>query len=254
MAALGEAAGKRAVCWDIDGTLCDSFQLAFDATAKVLTSRGFPAPSAEEYHLFTKYTTPVRLARHCGLEPGTEEFERLGTELGAEFDELYIGLVDMQTAAFFPGIKDLLVDLGTRGVSLGALTNAAVQYAEAVLSCNEVRSHFTVVHGADDVPQAKPAPDGLLLCSEELGISASDCIYIGDSPSDGAAAKAAGMRSIGVTWGSHPVERVTPAFDVVVSTVDDLRSQVDEFLGNDGGKVSAPCATQNLARSRRPDD
>lgn len=91
------------------------------------------------------------------------------------------------------------------------------------------------MHGADDVPKAKPAPDGLILCSEELEILPVNSIYIGDSPSDGAAAKAAGMRSIGVTWGSHPVERVAPAFDVTVSSVDELRVELDLFVDEISG-------------------
>lgn len=119
---------KRAILWDIDGTLCDSFQLGFDATAKVLKNRGVQPPTAEEYHACTRYTTPVRLARHCGLEPGSEEFDRIGTELGAEFDELYISLVDTKIAGLYPGIKELLDDLyyKRKDILIGALTNAAV--------------------------------------------------------------------------------------------------------------------------------
>eukprot|EP00811_Abedinium_folium_P006328 NODE_15823_length_1028_cov_6.964484.p1 GENE.NODE_15823_length_1028_cov_6.964484~~NODE_15823_length_1028_cov_6.964484.p1 ORF type:complete len:279 (-),score=81.19 NODE_15823_length_1028_cov_6.964484:82-918(-) len=240
MAALVEKAVRatphrvahHAVLWDVDGTLCDSFRLAFDATTTVLARRGFAGISEEEYHRGTKYTTPERLARHCGLTPdvGKEEFERLGAELGAEFDALYIGLVDSRTAGFFSGMRDLVVDLGERGAPQAVLTNAAVKYAQAVLLSNNVSALFSVVHGADDVPKAKPAPDGLQLCAREVGVSPSDCVYIGDSPNDGAAAKAAGMRSIGVSWGSHSVESLVGAFDVVVSTVETLKAEVDAFL------------------------
>ena len=189
------------IIFDIDGTLCDSFQLGFSATNTVLQNNGFGSVTADQYHAGTKWTTPERLARHCGLDPVKDEpaFKSLGSKLGAEFDELYIGLVSTETAPFYPGIGDLLVKLAGRG-KLGALTNAAVAYAERVLDVNRARGLFAAVHGADDVPRPKPAPDGLLQCCRELGMDISSAVYIGDSPSDGAAARAAGMASIGVTW------------------------------------------------------
>ena len=45
-----------------------------------------------------------------------------------------------------------------------------------------------------------------------------DLVYVGDSPSDGKAARAAGCKSVGVAWGSHPVENLTPQFDIIVHT------------------------------------
>jgi ribonucleotide monophosphatase NagD (HAD superfamily) len=47
------------------------------------------------------------------------------------------------------------------------------------------------------------------------GVSPSEAVYVGDSPSDGAAAREAGMPCIGVTWGSHKKETLDPAFDQV---------------------------------------
>ena len=70
-------------------------------------------------------------------------------------------------------------------------------YVERVLAVHNLQGHFRIMHGADDVPAPKPAPDGLLLCCRELGQDASQCVYVGDSPSDGLAARAAGMKSIG---------------------------------------------------------
>ena len=52
----------------------------------------------------------------------------------------------------------------------------------------------------------------------ELFCAAEHSIYIGDAPSDGKAAKAAGMQSIGVTWGSFAIAKMAPHFDAVVSS------------------------------------
>jgi phosphoglycolate phosphatase-like HAD superfamily hydrolase len=107
------------------------------------------------------------------------------------------------------------------------LTNACSEYARAIYSCNEViSSTFDICYGVDDVPNAKPSGDGLLRICKVLGVSPADAVYIGDAPSDGQAAAAAGMTSIGVTWGSFPVKAMTPAFDVLVDTVADLEKLV----------------------------
>ncbi len=71
-------------------------------------------------------------------------------------------------------------------------------WQEAVLHANDVRSRFCVVHGADDVPAAKPAPDGILQCLREMNVHPHEAVYIGDSPSDGRAAAAAGCASVAV--------------------------------------------------------
>ena len=109
-------------------------------------------------------------------------------------------------------------------------------------------SLFKVALGADEVPAAKPAGDGLILCCERLGVQPSSrctraraeasagseagkqaspppplpslcepivrSVYIGDSPSDGKAARAAGMKSVGVLWGACAESALAGNFDV----------------------------------------
>lgn len=211
----------KGVIFDIDGTLADSWKLGFDATAVILDKNGIEPITEEIYHQCTKYATPERLARHAGVEPGSEDFIATGARLAEEFDELYVGLVSVETAGFFPGIETLLRSI-PQEVKVGALTNAAVRYAHAVLESNcptsssngkrgEIYERFHSIRGADNVPKPKPAPDGLFQVCDDLGLEPEDCVYIGDSPSDGVAAHAAGMPSIAVLWGSHPEESLRKA-------------------------------------------
>lgn len=226
----------KAILFDIDGTLADSFQLGFDATATVLSNHDIPAITAKIYHDHTIYPTPDRLARHAGLLPGDDDYERVGAMLAQEFDDLYIGLVTTQTAGFYDGIQGMLDKIPKQHVALGALTNAAARYAHAVLTVNShaadpgnptvLYQRFGAIRGADDVPKAKPAPDGLWTVLQDLGMdasAASSCVYVGDSPSDAKAAKAAGMAAIGVLWGSHSEQTLQEApFDVLCATVPEL--------------------------------
>ena len=230
---LGMGVQQRAVLWDIDGTLCDSYGLAFDATNRALTSNGFAATSLEEYKAYTVYTTPVRLARHAKLEPGTAEFDSVGAKLGAQFDADYTALVTPETVQVFPGLMDLIRGLDGAGARQGCLTNAAKAYADAVVGAHGLGSVFKTVHGADSVPAPKPAGDGLLLCAAELQCAPAACAYVGDSPTDGKAARAAGFGlAVGVAFDSrsaHNAAALKDHFDVVVDNVPELTDILKAF-------------------------
>uniref|UniRef100_A0A0G4F039 Phosphoglycolate phosphatase n=1 Tax=Chromera velia CCMP2878 TaxID=1169474 RepID=A0A0G4F039_9ALVE len=237
MSQEGPARQLCSVIWDVDGTLSDSFRLGYDATTTVLGR----AVSEEEYHYGTRYTTPERLSRHQGLDPEKDgkEFWEVGNELGRKFDELYISLVTMETAGFFPLLRDVVEELGDRGILQGALTNAAVLYAEAVLKCNGVRPLFRSVQGADTVPKPKPQPDGLFQVCKELGMDPLSCVYVGDSPSDGDASRAAGLFSVGVLWGSHKRETLEGKFDVIVESPEDLREVLSKIVKGENQGLAA---------------
>jgi len=209
-----------AVLWDVDGTLVESTKLAFDATNEVLQGAGRDAISVDEYKVGCRYTTPERFNFHLGLP--TDENHPDGVELGQKFDDTYVARVSRETAGLFDGMDRLLRSLSLNGHPQGVLSNACGAYVRAVMTANELDelpgqriALMKVAKGADEVPQAKPQPDGLFECCELLSVAPEDAVYVGDSPSDGKAAKAAGMRSIGVLWGANPRDKLEDHFDVV---------------------------------------
>jgi HAD superfamily hydrolase (TIGR01549 family) len=229
------------VIFDIDGTLADSFRLGFDATRVVLQKNGLDDIDEQTYHDCTIFATPERMARHAGIFPGDPEYGEVSTRLAKEFDDFYIGLVSIETAAFYPGIRKMIMSIPNH-IRIGALTNAAHQYAHAVLRVNsdsngDIYSRFSSIRGADDVPKPKPNPDGLwVVCEDMGGIDPTKCVYVGDSPSDGTASKNAGMSAIGVLWGSHSEKKVRDApFDHICDSVEALCTllpQTEEVLEN----------------------
>jgi beta-phosphoglucomutase-like phosphatase (HAD superfamily) len=127
----------------------------------------------------------------------------------------------------------------TTEIKFACLTNACVAYAHAVLKVNSIvgdindtslYDKFLSIHGADTVPAPKPEPDGLYQICKELNVSPANAVYIGDSPTDALAADAAGMPSIGVTWGSHSEESVRNSrFTYVATTVDELEALLNSY-------------------------
>mmetsp|Transcript_34663 Transcript_34663/g.68393 ORF Transcript_34663/g.68393 Transcript_34663/m.68393 type:complete len:299 (-) Transcript_34663:6-902(-) len=208
----------RGVLWDVDGTLVESTRLAFEATNAVLKKGGCKEVTESEYKVGSRYTTPRRFGFHVS---GNAD-DPAGPVLAQEFDSLYVTQVSTATVPLFPGLKRVLEELESTGCHLGALSNACSDYVRAVVAVNGLNASFTCQRGADEVPAAKPEPAGLLQCCAELGLEVAECAYIGDAPTDGRAARQAGMRAIGVAWGSSAASTLEAECDEVVETVDQL--------------------------------
>ena len=208
-----------AVIFDVDGTLADSTQLAFTATNEVLARNGHAQVSIEEYRKATIHTTPRRMAVHAHGDPDHPD----GATLGADFDDTYVARVSEETTPFFPHVAATIHAVADQGARLGVLSNACGEYAREVCAANgdagAALARWDCVFGADDVPAPKPAPDGLHACIQTLLGNDADhscVVYVGDAPTDGTAARAAGCRSVAVAWGAHSADDLRPHFDVVV--------------------------------------
>ena len=80
---------------------------------------------------------------------------------------------------------------------------------------NNARGAFGSVHGADSVERAKPFPDGRLCVASDLGLAPGHCIYVGDAPTDGAAARAAGAGLENRTGvGSHAASKLEASWSL----------------------------------------
>jgi pyrophosphatase PpaX len=99
------------------------------------------------------------------------------------------------------GIEDVIVRLHEEGVRLGVVTAKWRATAELAFERLRVGDLFEVLVGGDETEGHKPDPDPLLLGAKRMGVSPQDCAYVGDSPFDIRAAKAAHMYSVAVTWG-----------------------------------------------------
>jgi HAD superfamily hydrolase (TIGR01509 family) len=129
-----------------------------------------------------------------------------------------------EMCTMFDGINDLLSMLKSRGVPMGIMTAKGRDTADIALAELGWAGMFKSVVTGDDVVKSKPDPEGALLVASELGIEPRDCVFIGDSPADIGAGKAAGMRTIWAGW--HPVyaEKVRALSpDHLAQTPNDLK-------------------------------
>jgi pyrophosphatase PpaX len=105
------------------------------------------------------------------------------------------------------GVLDVLPTLRAGGRRLGIVTakrRVTVQLAFDALP--ELEPLFDVVVGSEDTTRHKPDPEPLLHALDALGAEPQEAAYVGDSPFDVRAAKAAGVFAVAVTWGGIHVE------------------------------------------------
>ena len=99
------------------------------------------------------------------------------------------------------GMGEVLVRLRDEGRRLGIVTAKRRSTVELAFASVPVAHLFEAVVGGDETERHKPHPEPLLLAAERMGADPAETAYVGDSPFDIRAAKAAGMHAIGVTWG-----------------------------------------------------
>jgi pyrophosphatase PpaX len=126
------------------------------------------------------------------------------------------------------GIEEVLVRLHEEGRRLGVVTAKRRSTVELAFAKVPLAHLFETVVGGDETTLHKPDPEPLLLAAKRMGADPAETAYVGDSPFDVAAAKAAGMFAIAVTWGRiHDRARLEEAEpDAIVDTAEELLALV----------------------------
>lgn len=101
----------------------------------------------------------------------------------------------------YNGMKELLAWMKGQGMKLAVLTNKAAPQAEANIEKVYGRGYFDLVTGERPGLRRKPDPQGALYTADSLGVKPEECLYVGDTNTDMKTGMAAGMDTVGVTWG-----------------------------------------------------
>jgi pyrophosphatase PpaX len=202
------------VLFDFDGTVVDSGPI-------ILASMRH----ATETVLQRSYTEQELMASVGG--PGLEaQMEVFGPGRVEELVRVYRAHNEPlhETLEIFLGIEDLLTGLRDEGRTLGLVTAKRRTTVELAFATLPIAHLFETVVAGDDTIKHKPSPEPLLLALERLGASAAEAAYVGDSPYDMQAARAAGLYAVGVTWGRIHAREVLSDADVVVDTAQELHA------------------------------
>ena len=103
----------------------------------------------------------------------------------------------------FEGVGEMLMRLRDEGCRLGIVTSKLRTVVDLVLDQISYGPAFEVIVTVDDTELHKPEPDPILFALERLNVGPDAAIYVGDSPFDILAARAAGVASGAALWGLH---------------------------------------------------
>ena len=179
------------VLFDLDGTVIDSGAIIL-ASMRHAAKEVLGAEPSDEL-LMAAVGGPGLEAQMHALAP--DRVEELVTVYRAHNEPLHEQLMCCA------GMEDVLVRLRDEGRRLGIVTAKRRATVELAFNVLPLRHLFETVVGGDETKRHKPDPEPLLLAAERLNVDARDCAYVGDSPFDIRAAKAAQMFAVAVTWG-----------------------------------------------------
>ncbi|MEO8478241.1 MAG: HAD-IA family hydrolase [Gemmatimonadota bacterium] len=203
------------VLFDLDGTLIDSIDLIVDSYLHVFRTHQLPVLSREE--LIEGIGTPL-----WTVFGGFTDDRAVIDGWIVTYREYNLAHHDQRVVAF-PGVTEMLRSIHDAGRPLGLVTSKNHAGAERGLRLIGVRELFAVIVGADDVTHPKPHPEPVQRALGQLDAVATNAWYIGDSHHDIDCGNAAGVRTIGVTWGPVSRERLTASGPThLIDTPDQL--------------------------------
>ena len=202
------------VLFDLDGTVIDSGAIIL-ASMRHAAKEVLGAEPPDEL-LMAAVGGPGLEAQMQALAP--DRVDELVTVYRAHNEPLHDEL------ACCAGIEDVLVRLKDEGRRLGIVTAKRRATVELAFNVLPIEHLFETVVGGDETKAHKPDPEPLLLAARRLNVEAEDCAYVGDSPFDIRAAKAAEMFAVAVTWGGihdrAKLEAEQP--DTIVDSAEEL--------------------------------
>jgi phosphoglycolate phosphatase len=186
----------RAVLFDLDGTFADTAPDLAGAVNRMRVDRGLRALPLEQLRPMASHG--ARGLLQVGFEAAPEDPGY--ADLRDEFLRNYTEAICVESRVY-PGIEALLDALAARRIPWGIVTNKVEVLTRRLLAAMRLAHPPACVVSGDTAARPKPAPDPLLYAAAQLGVAASDCIYLGDDLRDMQAALAAGMGAAAVTYG-----------------------------------------------------
>lgn len=178
---------KKAVLFDLDGTLVDSMWMWYQIDVEYLGRFGLACPPDLQRNIegMSFSETAVYFKETFGLPDSLEEIKQAWIDMSIEKYRTQVPLKK--------GAGRFLEFLKESGIQAGIATSNGRDMVDVVLDALKIRSCFQVVVTACQVAAGKPAPDIYRKVAEDLGVRPEDCIVFEDVPAGILAGKAAGM-------------------------------------------------------------
>jgi phosphoglycolate phosphatase len=214
----------RAYLFDLDGTLVDSAPDINRALNAALVAQGYPSVDCSLSLNWVGFGSRVLLEHALRYHDAAHRIA----------DEAHMqGLLDSFVAYYsahiadlskvYPGVVATLDALKARGAGLAVVTNKFAGLSRQLLEALALAPYFTSVVGGDTLAQRKPDAAPALHACHALGCAAHEALFVGDSPTDVATARAAGCAVVCLRDGyRHGMAAEALGADAIIDSLTDL--------------------------------
>ena len=193
----------RFLVFDFDGTLADTTEGILRTTEATVARMGLPAPDR------TAVQQAIGLPLRGSLRAAGIPEDRL--EEGADIYHVLFYEVAPKHVSIYPGVKEGLVSLAQAGYRMSIATSRSEPSLVMLLEEHGIRQYFEILGTVGCVSNPKPAPDLVQWVLERFGASPEESVVIGDTTFDIQMGKAAGCRTVAVSYGNHSAELLQTA-------------------------------------------
>jgi beta-phosphoglucomutase len=206
---------RKAIIFDMDGTMIDNMMVHHRAWQQQLAIEGFSYSLSDIIEQFHGKNLDI-IERIFGEKYSPEERQRFSNDKEAKYREMYrpdLKLID--------GLAELLATAYENEIPMAIGTAAQYANVDLVLDTLNIRNYFDVIVADIDVVNGKPDPEVFLKVAEKLGIEPSSCLVFEDSPVGAKTAQNAGMKAIIITTthkahefaGQNHIIRTAPSYE-----------------------------------------
>jgi phosphoglycolate phosphatase len=219
------------VIFDLDGTLADTVPQIALSVKRALERNNLPFPGVDRIRGFVGNGADRLIQRSITNRFDATESDiepELFQKVRRDYFEIYMDEIS-SNFSLFPGVRETLKDLKKHGIKLAIATNKPDIYIKPWLKAAELESIFDVTVGGGILATKKPDPEILFQICRKLSVDCSNALMVGDSSNDVLAARNAGMRSVGLTYGynySKPIASFNPSY-----VLDDFSKIIEIVLG-----------------------
>lgn len=211
------------VIFDWDGTVVDSTPTITHAIREACRDIGISVPAEQDASYVIGLGLQDALSR---VAPNLSAAQQ--ASLTDRFRHHYLSRD--QSLRPFPGMTALFEGLRRAGTPLAVATGKSRVGLERAFDATQTRHYFDTSRCADE-SDPKPEPTMVFEICEELGISPSAALVVGDTTHDIGMAHSAGARAVAVTYGAHPLETLLRAEPMhTVHSVNELQQWMEQWI------------------------
>jgi phosphoglycolate phosphatase len=218
----------RLVVFDMDGTIIDSQHEIVASAEHAFQTVGLAVPPRDEILSIVGLSLTDALAV-LAPQLAPDEVEALAGHYRDSFVARRAAGGAEAIAPLYPGAVEAIQAISDAETLLGIATGKARRGLDHVLASHPIAHFFCTLQTADDHP-SKPHPSMLLQALSDTGCDQGAAVMVGDTEFDIAMGRAAGVATIGVSWGYHPRDRLHAAgADCIVDGFADLAAALDDL-------------------------